>query len=164
MQIERGKVVSFNYTARDAEGQELESSGGETPAVYLHGRSQIVPGLENEMRGKQAGDRFTVTVAPEHAYGMRDPDAVRRIPVKHLIKPGKLSVGKAVAVQTQRGPRRATVLKVGRFNVDVDFNHPLAGRTLVFDVEVVGVRDATPEELAHGHAHGPGGVEHAAQG
>ena len=164
MQIERGKVVSFHYTAKDGEGRELESSGGEKPAVYLHGRGNIVPGLENEMRGKKAGDRFTATIAPEHAYGMRDPDSVRRVPTKHLIRPGKLSVGKVVAVQTHRGPARVTVLKVGRFNVDVDFNHPLAGRTLVFDVEIVDVRDATPEEMAHGHVHGPGGVEHAAHG
>jgi len=160
MPIERGKVVSFHYRVRDDEGEEIESSEGKDPAVYLHGRGSIVPGLENEMRGHEPGDKFTATIAPEHAYGMYDPDAIARVPIKHLIRPGRLSVGKAVAVNTQRGATRAIVTKVGRFNVDVDFNHPLAGRTLVFDVEVVDVRDATQEELQHGHAHGPGGVEH----
>lgn len=160
MAIERGKVVTFHYRLRDDEGEEIESSEGKDPAVYLHGRGSIVPGLENEMRGHDAGDKFTATITPEHAYGMYDPDAVGRIPIKHLIRPGRLSVGKAVAVNTKRGPARAFVTKVGRFNVDVDFNHPLAGRTLVFDVEVIDVRDATAEELAHGHVHGPGGVQH----
>jgi FKBP-type peptidyl-prolyl cis-trans isomerase SlyD len=85
---------------------------------------------------------------------------VQRIPIKHLIRPGRLEVGKAVAVNTNAGQRRATVLKVGRFNVDVDLNHPLAGKTLIFDVRVLDVRDATPEEIAHRHAHGAGGAHH----
>jgi FKBP-type peptidyl-prolyl cis-trans isomerase SlyD len=88
---------------------------------------------------------------------MRDETAVQRVPIKHLIRPGKLAVGLAVNVNTSAGARRGTVLKVGRFNVDVDLNHPLAGKTLVFDLRIVDVRDATPEEIAHRHAHGPGG-------
>jgi FKBP-type peptidyl-prolyl cis-trans isomerase SlyD len=117
-----------------------------------------VAGLESELRGRRAGDELTVTVAPEDAYGARDPTAVQRVPIKHLVRPGKLAVGKVVAVNTSVGPRRATVLKVGRFNVDVDLNHPLAGKTLIFDVKVLDVREATSEEIAHGHAHGPGGA------
>lgn len=160
MQIGRGKVVTFHYSVRDADGEELDSSEGKSPAVYLHGRGDIVPGLESEMRGRSAGDKFTATITPEHAYGMYDPEGLQRVPIKHLIRPGRLEAGKAVAVNTRRGAARATVLKVGKFNVDVDFNHPLAGKTLVFDVEVLDVRDATSEELAHGHVHGSGGVEH----
>jgi FKBP-type peptidyl-prolyl cis-trans isomerase SlyD len=157
MQIERDKVVTFHYNLTDAEGSFTEASEGKDPIVYLHGYGNIVPGLENELRGKKAGDSFQARIAPEHAYGMRDESAVQRVPVKHLIRPGKLEVGKAVAVNTNAGPRRALVLKIGKFNVDLDLNHPLAGKTLVFDVRVVEVRDATPEEIAHRHVHGPGG-------
>jgi FKBP-type peptidyl-prolyl cis-trans isomerase SlyD len=157
MQIERDKVVTFHYSLSDAEGTFTEASEGKDPIVYLHGYGNIVPGLENELRGKKAGDTFQAKIAPEHAYGMRDESAVQRVPVKHLIRAGKLEVGKTVAVNTNSGPRRALVLKVGKFNVDLDLNHPLAGKTLVFDVRVVEVREATAEEIAHRHAHGPGG-------
>jgi FKBP-type peptidyl-prolyl cis-trans isomerase SlyD len=157
MQIERDKVVTFHYSLTDAEASFTESSEGKDPVAYLHGYGNIVPGLENELRGKKAGDTFQARIAPEHAYGMRDESNVQRVPLKHLIKPGKLEVGKAVAVNTNAGPRRALVLKVGKFNVDLDLNHPLAGKTLVFDVRVVEVRDATHEEIAHRHVHGPGG-------
>jgi FKBP-type peptidyl-prolyl cis-trans isomerase SlyD len=91
---------------------------------------------------------------------MYDPGNVKRVPIKHLLKSGKLAVGRVVAVNTERGQVRGTVRKLGRFNADVDFNHPLAGKLLTFDVNVVEVRDATPDELAHGHAHGPGGAQH----
>jgi len=158
MRIERDKVVTFHYTLTDADGTFTEASEGKAPVVYLHGHGNIVPGLENEMRGKQSGDAFTARVAPEHAYGMRDETAVQRVPIKHLIKPGKLERGKLVAVNTGGGARRGLVLKVGRFNVDVDLNHPLAGKTLIFDVRILDVRDATGEEIAHRHAHGPGGA------
>ena len=157
MHIERDKVVTFHYSLTDADGTFTEASEGKEPVVYLHGYGNIVPGLENEMRGKQAGVTFKAKIAPEHAYGMRDETAVQRVPIKHLIKPGKLEIGKAVAVNTNAGPRRGLLLKVGHFNVDVDLNHPLAGKTLVFDVRVIEVRDATPEEIAHRHVHGPGG-------
>jgi FKBP-type peptidyl-prolyl cis-trans isomerase SlyD len=160
MQIERDKVVTFHYTLTDAEGSISESSEGREPVTYLQGHGNIVPGLESEMRGKRAGDTFKASIAPEHAYGARSDAAVQRIPIKHLIRPGKLEVGKVVAVNSNDGQRRATVLKVGRFNVDIDLNHPLAGKTLLFDVRIVDVRDATPDEIAHRHAHGPGGGHH----
>jgi FKBP-type peptidyl-prolyl cis-trans isomerase SlyD len=155
MEIATNKVVTFHYKVADTQGSFSESSEGGDPVAYLHGRGNIVPGLENELRGKQAGDEFQVTVPPEDAYGHRDDTALQRVPIKHLIRPGRLAPGKVVAINTERGEVPATVLKVGRFNVDVDLNHPLAGKTLVFDVKVVDVRDATEEELAHGHAHGP---------
>ena len=159
--VDADKVVTFHYTLRDSAAKELiESSQGKEPMVYMHGHANIVPGLEEQMAGKQAGDKFTATVAPEQAYGLPDPNAVQRVPIKHLVNAGKLAAGQMVAVNTRQGPRHARVVKVGHFNVDLDLNHPLAGRTLEFDIEVVDVRDASKEELEHGHAHGPHGHGH----
>ena len=152
--------VTFHYSLRDEDNTQIETSEGREPATYMHGRANIVPGLEREMTGKRTGDKFTATVAPEHAYGLYDPQAVQRVPIKHLQTHGKLAEGQVVAVNTRSGPRHARVVKVGHFNVDLDLNHPLAGKTLLFDIEIVEVRAATAEELAHGHAHGPGGHGH----
>jgi FKBP-type peptidyl-prolyl cis-trans isomerase SlyD len=154
------RVVTFHYRVRDAEKTFEESSDGRDPLVYLHGHSNIVPGLETAMVGKGAGEKFSVTVAPERGYGQRDPQALRRVSIKHLATPGPLKVGQYVAVNTREGHRQALVVKVGHFNVDLDLNHPLAGKTLEFDIEILTVRSATDEELAHGHAHGPGGHGH----
>lgn len=160
MQIERDKVVTFHYSLTDSDGSFTESSKDGGPVVQLQGHGNIVPGLEREMLGRQAGDKFQVSVDPADAYGARDENAKQRVPIKHLIRPGKLAVGKTVAVNTDAGPKHVTVLKVGRFNVDIDFNHPLAGKSLIFDIEIVDVREATPEEVQHRHAHGPGGHAH----
>jgi FKBP-type peptidyl-prolyl cis-trans isomerase SlyD len=158
--IDADKVVTFHYNLRDSEGAAIESSEGKDPVIYMHGHANIVPGLEEQMAGKRTGDKFTATVPPEQAYGDRNPDAVQRVPIKHLAHRGKLEPGQMVGVNTRDGVRHAVVVKVGHFNVDLDLNHPLAGKTLVFDIEVVDVRPATEEELAHGHAHGPGGHDH----
>jgi FKBP-type peptidyl-prolyl cis-trans isomerase SlyD len=153
-------VVTFHYKLSDAEGSVTESSEPASPVVYMHGHNNIVPGLETEMTGKKSGDKFTATVAPDKGYGERNPNAIQRVPVKHLATKGPYAAGQMVAVQTRDGLRQAQVVKVGHFNVDLDLNHPLAGKTLTFEIEVVGVRDATAEELAHGHAHGPEGHGH----
>jgi FKBP-type peptidyl-prolyl cis-trans isomerase SlyD len=158
--ISDDKVVSFHYALRDSEGTVNESSAGASPVVYLHGRNNIVPGLETQMVGKRSGDKFTATVAPEQAYGLRNENAVQRVPLKHLATRGPIEPGQLVVVNTREGGRQARVLKVGHFNVDLDLNHPLAGKTLTFDIEIVDVRAATEEELAHGHAHGPHGHDH----
>jgi FKBP-type peptidyl-prolyl cis-trans isomerase SlyD len=160
MTIGDDKVVTFHYRLRDADDSFNESSEGKNPVVYMHGHGNIVPGLESEMAGKKAGDKFMATVAPENAYGLRDPNAVQRVPLKHLATRGRVVEGQMVAVNTRDGARHALVVKVGHFNVDLDLNHPLAGKTLLFDIEIVGVRPATEEELAHGHAHGPDGHGH----
>ena len=154
------KVVSFHYTLTNTQGVELESTRDRQPMSYLHGARNIIPGLESALSGKAAGDRFQVTLEPGEAYGERKPGNIQRIPAKHFRDPRRLEPGQAVSIQTQRGPVQASVVKVGRFNVDVDANHPLAGQTLTFDVEVTAVRDATGEELSHGHVHGAGGVQH----
>lgn len=160
MLISRNKVVSFHYTLSDAHGEQIESSRARQPMSYLHGARNIIPGLEQALTGRAAGEKFKVTIAPADAYGECRPEQVKRIPAKHFRDARHLKPGQMVSIETRRGPVQATVVKVGRFNVDVDVNHPLAGRTLTFDVEVMDVRDATPEEISHGHAHGPGGTEH----
>jgi FKBP-type peptidyl-prolyl cis-trans isomerase SlyD len=161
MNIDNKKVVSFHYTLKNDQGEEIESSRErENPMVYLHGAGNIIPGLEKAMQGKAAGDQFEVTVGPAEAYGERNENAVQRVPAKHFGEGRRLKPGQLVVLNTQQGPRQVTVLKVGRFNVDVDSNHPLAGQSLTFNVEVTDVRDATEEEASHGHVHGPGGVEH----
>jgi FKBP-type peptidyl-prolyl cis-trans isomerase SlyD len=154
------KVVSFHYKLRDVEGTFNESSEGASPVVYMHGHNNIVPGLETQLVGKKSGDKFTATVAPEQAYGLRNEEAVQRVPVKHIATRAPYTVGQMVVVNTREGGRQARVVKVGHFNLDLDLNHPLAGKTLEFEIEVIDVREATEEERAHGHAHGPDGHGH----
>jgi FKBP-type peptidyl-prolyl cis-trans isomerase SlyD len=160
MTIGDDSVVSFHYKLTDDTGAFNESSEGGSPVVYMHGHHNIVPGLEKQLAGKKSGDKLTATVAPEEGYGARNESAVQRVPVKHLATRGPYTVGQMVVVNTREGGRQARVLKVGHFNVDLDLNHPLAGRTLTFDIEIVEVRAATEQELAHGHAHGPHGHDH----
>ncbi len=160
MQIEKDKVVYFHYTLSDDKGEAFETSNGSHPMTYLHGHGNILPALESEMAGKQAGDQFQVTLTPEQGYGQRNENAQQRIPIKHLMQKTKLRPGMAVKVNTEHGPRDVVIVKVGKFNVDVDTNHPLAGKTITFDIAIEDVRDAEAEELAHGHVHGVGGHHH----
>ena len=160
MQIADGTVASFHYTLRGEDGAELESSRGGDPVAYLHGHGNILPALEERLAGHAPGDTLAVTLAPEQAYGPRRADSVQRVPLKHIHARGRLQPGMVVAVQTEHGARQVTVLKVGKFNGDVDSNPPLAGRTLGCDIEVREVRAASDEEMAHGHAHGAGGHHH----
>ncbi len=162
MNIEDKKVVSFHYTLTNEAGDTLDTSRErDEPMLYLHGANNIIPGLEKAMEGKAAGDTFQVTVPPEEAYGERREANVQRVSLKKLgVKPHQLQPGMVLNLQTTQGPAQVTVLKVGRFNVDVDANHPLSGQSLNFDIEIVEVRDATEEETQHGHAHGPGGHQH----
>lgn len=160
MQIAANSVVTFHYTLRDEAGTEMESSHGAEPLAYLHGHENIVPGLEKALEGKQVGDKLTVTVTPAEGYGERREDMMMRVSSKHLVWEGKLAPGAQAYLRTEHGPRVVTVIKPGKFMVDIDANHPLAGQTLVFDVEITEVREALKEELEHGHVHGPGGHHH----
>lgn len=160
MKIEKNKVVSFTYTLSALDGGELERADATNPSAYLHGYGNILYTLETAMTGKQAGDSFEVTLPPEQAYGLRRDDAKQRVPIKHLLSTGRLRPGGVVKINSEHGPKDATIVKVGKFNVDVDSNHPLAGIALSFKVEILDVRDATAEEKAHGHAHGLGGHAH----
>jgi FKBP-type peptidyl-prolyl cis-trans isomerase SlyD len=160
MKIREQTVVSFHYTLRDEEGTTLESSLDSHPTEYLHGANNVIRGLENAMSGREADEKFSVDLAPVDAYGLRNPAAIQRVPAKHVIHKGKLKRGQVVSVNTDQGTRSMVVTKVGRHMVEVDTNHPLAGKTLSFDIEITGVRAATDEEVAHGHAHGVGGHQH----
>ncbi len=160
MNIAPKTVAVFHYTLRNEAGDELESSRGGDPSAYLHGANNIIPGLEKAMLGKSSGDVFSATVAPEDAYGQPDPKRQQRVPVKHLLFKGKLKPGMVVQLNTSEGRMPVTVVKAGRHSADIDTNHPLAGQALTFDIEIMDVREATEEEIAHGHAHGPGGHHH----
>lgn len=154
MKIENDKVVTLHYKLNDADGEEIERSDAAEPMRYLHGHGNIIAGLEEALNGKSVGENVRVTLPPEQAYGVHQPDAQQRIPIKHLLEKKRLSVGQIVTVKTAQGERQVQIVKVGKFNVDVDTNHPLAGMTLEFVIDIDEVRDATPEEREHGHAHG----------
>ncbi len=160
MEISKNSVVSFFYELRNEHGELLESNFEETPSLYLHGANNIIPGLEKVMAGKSAGEEFEVTLQPTEAYGLRQEAQQQRIPAKYLKHEGKLKAGQIVRFNTDQGTRTATVIKVGKFSVDVDSNHPLAGQVLSFKIKVNKVREASSEELSHGHAHGEGGHQH----
>ena len=160
MIAEKNKAVSFHYTLKNSAGEEMETSREKEPMIYLHGANNIITGLEKAMEGHTVKDTFTATLEPEDAYGIRNEKNVQRVPLKRLKGIGKISVGQILNLKTNKGQVQVTVLKVGRFNVDVDGNHPLAGVQLTFDVEIMDIRDATEEEIKHGHAHGPGGHQH----
>ena len=163
MKITDKTVVQFHYTLKDEAGVELESSTGKAPLAYLHGVNNMLVGLEKALTDKSAGDKFSVTLQPEEAYGERQEDAIQRVPAKHLQseKPvAKWLPGMTAVVQTEQGQRQVTVVKSGKFMITVDMNPILAGKVLTFDVEVVDVRAATDEEVQHKHAHGVGGHHH----
>lgn len=160
MSVTKDTVVQFHYNLTDAEGTVEETTRGGTPMAYLHGHDNMITGLEKAMDGKEAGDTFSVTLEPKDAYGEFLLDCEQRIPVKHLQGAKKWRKGMVGTVQTEQGLRQVTVVKVGKFMVTVDNNHPLAGKTLTFDIEIMDLREATAEEIAHGHAHGVGGHQH----
>jgi FKBP-type peptidyl-prolyl cis-trans isomerase SlyD len=158
MKIERGRVVRMHYTLRDEGGATIESSGGSEPLSYLHGYGHLIPGLEKALDGSMAGLRTTVTVAPRDAYGEIDPQAVIRAPVEDFPEGLELAPGVEVQADTPDGPITFTVVAVEANEAVLDANHPLAGKTLTFDVDVLDVREASAQELAHGHVHGAGGA------
>jgi FKBP-type peptidyl-prolyl cis-trans isomerase SlyD len=160
VQIEKNRVVTLHYTLRDDQGAVIDTSSGRAPLSYLHGKGNIIPGLEQALAGKSAGDRLEVTVAPEQGYGPRDERLVQILPRSRFEQGTALQPGMQLRATTPRGARIVTVVKVERDFVTVDGNHPLAGRTLHFAVEVAEVRRATHEEVSHGHVHGPGGHHH----
>ena len=160
MNIAKDKVVSIDYTLTDSGGQVLDSSQGKEPLNYLHGAGHIIPGLESALEGKAEGEQVNVQVPPEQAYGPRDERMVQAVPRTSFQGVQDIKPGMQFQAQTNAGARIITVVGVQGDQVTIDANHPLAGQTLNFDVNVRGVRDATPEELTHGHAHGPGGHQH----
>ncbi|MDE1964648.1 MAG: peptidylprolyl isomerase [Xanthomonadaceae bacterium] len=160
MQIADQSVVSFHYTLTDDQGTVIDSSAGREPLTYLHGVGQIVPGLEKEMAGRAAGDQFKVDVAPEEGYGVRHAELEQQVPRDAFQGVEDIQPGMQFQGRGPQGVINVTVTKVEDGVVHIDGNHPLAGRTLHFDVQVTEVREATDEERQHGHAHGPGGHHH----
>jgi len=158
--VEKDKVVSFDYMLKDSDGNKLDSSEGGEPLSYLHGAGNIIPGLEAALSEKSAGDTLSAVIAPEDGYGQRSEEQVAKMPRENLQGIEDLAVGMQLQAQTPGGPRMGRVPEVDDETVTIDANHPLAGVTLHFDVTVTDVRDATAEEIQHGHAHGVGGHQH----
>ena len=159
MKIEKDRVVRFHYTVSEVGAEPVESSQGREPLAILIGHGNIIPGLESAMDGRAAGDSFGVDVPAAQAYGEKRDGLTQRVPKKHFAGQ-RLEPGMQVVLNTNFGPRAVTIEKVGMSVVDVDLNHPMAGKDLHFDIEVVEVREATAEELEHGHVHGEGGHPH----
>jgi FKBP-type peptidyl-prolyl cis-trans isomerase SlyD len=159
LKIEKDRVVQFHYTVSEQGQEPLETSKERDPLAILAGRGNIIPGLDKALEGHVAGDSFGVDVPAAEAYGERRDGLTQRVPKKHF-KEQKLAPGMQVVLNTNFGPRAVTIQKVGMSVVDVDLNHPMAGKDLHFDIEVVDVREASKEEIEHGHVHGEGGHEH----
>ena len=160
MSIGKNKVVQFDYTLTNAEGQVLDTTSDRKPLAYIHGNGFIIPGLEEAMEGKNIEEKFTVNIPPEKAYGPRDDALIQAVPREQFdIAGGEIQAGMQFQAQGPGGVQVITVVKVEDQMVTVDANHPLAGQTLTFDVQVKEIREATEEELQHGHVHLPG-AEH----
>lgn len=158
MKATNGVVVSLQYTLTDSKGEVLESSVGEEPLAYLHGEGEIVPGLEKALEGQGMGFKAKVTVPAAEAYGERDEEGVFEAPKDEL--PEGLEEGEEIYGEDEDGEGISfTVVKLTEKGAVLDMNHPFAGMDLTFDVEIVGLREATPEEVEHGHAHDEFGCE-----
>ncbi len=162
MTITENKVVLIHYTLKDNSGETLDSSEGKEPLAYIQGIGNIIVGLEEALLGKIVGDKVNTTIAPEKGYGVRNEENIHKVPLAGFQADGdeKLVEGMQVRVETNEGISIADVSKIEGDEVTLDLNHPLAGETLHFNVEIVDIREATKEELEHGHAHGPGGHHH----
>ena len=159
MNIQAKSVVSIEYTLKNDAGEVLDKSEGRGPLVYMHGVGNLVPGLEKALEGKAAGESLEVSLKPEDGYGHRDEKLVRKIPLRKIQDP-KPQAGGRYRAQWDDGLRAVLVQSVSGDYASVDANHSLAGQTLHFAVKVVEVREATTEELSHGHVHGKGGHHH----
>lgn len=160
MQISANKVVSIHYTLKNGAGDVLDSSAGREPLAYLHGAGNIVAGLEKALEGKASGDKLNVSIVPEEGYGPRHDALVQDVPRDAFQGVDDIQPGMQFHAQGPSGPMVVTVVETSDDSVKVDGNHPLAGETLHFDVEVTDVRDATDEEQEHGHVHGAHGHHH----
>ncbi len=160
MKIEKDRVVRFHYSVGEQGQPASENSfeGGEPMAVLI-GHGNIIPGLEKAMEGRESGEKFAVDVAAADAYGERREGLGQRVPKKHF-QGAQLAPGMQVVLNTNFGPRAVTIEKVGMTTVDIDLNHPMAGKDLHFEIEIVEVREAAAVEIEHGHVHGEGGHAH----
>ncbi|MCY0964136.1 peptidylprolyl isomerase [Parathalassolituus penaei] len=161
MTITQKKVVSIHYKVVDAaSGETIDSSEGGAPMTYLHGAQNIIPGLEAALEGKTVGDEFEVTVEAADAYGEYSEDRVQKVPREAFTGVDVIEPGMTFTANTAQGPISLIVTEVEEEMITVDANHPLAGKNLTFSVSVHSVRDASDEEMSHGHVHGEGGHHH----
>lgn len=160
MKVAEESVVTMHYTLTSDTGEVLDSSSGSEPLEYLQGFGNVIPGLEAALLGKAQGDKFKVSISPDQAYGERNEKLIQRIPKDQFPDPAKLKSGMQFQINGPNGPMILNVMEVTETEVVVDGNPELAGQNLNFEIEVTGVRAATPEELEHGHVHGPGGHHH----
>ncbi len=159
--ITAGKIVQFHYTLSNGEGSIIDSSSGREPLAYLHGSHNIVPGLERQLSGLCVGDHIDAVVPPAEGYGERNENARHVLPKSAFPPDFNIAVGTPLALQGGDGQElHCFIVAVKDDQVMVDANHPLAGVTLHFAVDIVDIRDASEEEKAHGHPHGPGGHHH----
>lgn len=160
MQISKNKVVSIDYTLTDSKGEVLDSSSKGQPLQFIQGAGHLIPGLEAVLEGKKTGDALKAEIPAKDAYGARDESLMQTIPKDNFEDIPDLKIGMELEAESDDGVRVITVVAIDGENVTVDGNHPLAGMDLSFDVTIVGVREATTDELGHGHVHGPGGHHH----
>ncbi|HEC22021.1 MAG TPA: peptidylprolyl isomerase [Chloroflexi bacterium] len=159
--IEKDTVVTLQYALKLEDGTLVEESSPDNPLVYLHGHGNLIPGLERQLEGLTVGAQKTFVVEPADAYGEYDPEDVDRVNRTDLPPGLEVEVGKMLSVRDESGNQYiARISAVDEKTITLDFNHPMAGKRLVFDITVTGLRAATEEELAHGHAHEPGGHHH----
>jgi len=160
MKIESNKVIKMHYAVSDNEDTLIDSSYDDKPLAVIHGTGYLIPGLEDALIGHQVGDKFEVAVTAAQAYGERFDDYVQTVPKAMFESIEDLAVGTQLRATTDDGEQTVIVIDVQEDEITVDGNHPLAGIDLKFDVEILEVRDATEEELAHGHVHGEGDCGH----
>ncbi len=160
MQVVRDAVVVIHYTLKNGAGEVLDSSAGGDPLAYIQGGGNIIAGLEEALEGKQAGAKLDVAIPAEKAYGPHDPSLIQQVPRRTFQTGTDLRTGMRFTAQTEQGPRQVVVTRIAGDMVTVDGNHPLAGQALNFAVEITEVREASAQELSHGHVHGPGGHHH----
>ncbi|MGA1196165.1 MAG: FKBP-type peptidyl-prolyl cis-trans isomerase [Candidatus Latescibacterota bacterium] len=160
MQIAKNKVAVIEYTLKNNDGEVLDTSEGGEPMAYIQGVGNLIPGLEDALEGKVVGDDVQVTIPPEKAYGLQNDDLVQVVERGVFQGVDDLQVGMQFQAQSDDGVQVIWIADINGDEVTIDGNHPLAGETLNFDVKVIEVRDASAEELDHGHVHGPGGHHH----
>lgn len=153
MQVAANKVIAIHYTLTDEQDQVLDSSQGSAPLFYLHGFGNIIPGLEKQLEGLAVGDAFEVTVTPEEGYGLRSDELIQIVPRAAFQGVDELDVGMQFQTQGPQGAMIVSITHIEGDDVTIDANHQLAGVTLNFKGNIESIRDASEEELAHGHAH-----------